>query len=149
MDRLPCLCLCRCLTGCFVCAAVVHPEGHQVREGALDTGMGSDSGALTQTRPGGFFNPPNSQLSPDSCRGENSSAYVHATVSPLQATQLQSLQSYKNKAVPAAALLFVHLERAHSLPVGPSSVIHTLCKHHSHMTMKLKAPLSLYLFFNS
>lgn len=70
MDGLPCLCLCRCLTGCFVCAAVVHPEGHQVREGAPDTGMGSDSGALTQTRPGGFFNPPDSQLSPDSCRGK-------------------------------------------------------------------------------
>lgn len=46
---------------------------------------------------------------------------------PLQATQLQSLQSYKNKAVPAAALLFVHLERAHSLPVGTSSVTHTPC----------------------
>lgn len=37
-----------------------------------------------------------------------------------QATQLQSLQSYKNKAVPAAALLFVHLERAHSLPLKKS-----------------------------
>uniref|UniRef100_A0A8C2X5Y5 Extended synaptotagmin 1 n=1 Tax=Cyclopterus lumpus TaxID=8103 RepID=A0A8C2X5Y5_CYCLU len=31
--------------------------------------------------------------------------------------QLQSLQSYQNKAVPSAALLFVHLERAHSLPL--------------------------------
>ncbi|XP_036007473.1 extended synaptotagmin-1 [Fundulus heteroclitus] len=33
-----------------------------------------------------------------------------------QVLQLQTLQSYKNKAVPSAALLFVHLERAHSLP---------------------------------
>uniref|UniRef100_A0AAY4ESR5 Extended synaptotagmin-like protein 1b n=1 Tax=Denticeps clupeoides TaxID=299321 RepID=A0AAY4ESR5_9TELE len=35
-----------------------------------------------------------------------------------KALQLQSLQSYQNKAVPAAALLFVLLERAHSLPVS-------------------------------
>uniref|UniRef100_A0A3Q2R157 Extended synaptotagmin 1 n=1 Tax=Fundulus heteroclitus TaxID=8078 RepID=A0A3Q2R157_FUNHE len=34
-----------------------------------------------------------------------------------QVLQLQTLQSYKNKAVPSAALLFVHLERAHSLPL--------------------------------
>uniref|UniRef100_A0A8C2Z2P9 Extended synaptotagmin 1 n=1 Tax=Cyclopterus lumpus TaxID=8103 RepID=A0A8C2Z2P9_CYCLU len=34
--------------------------------------------------------------------------------------QLQSLQSYQNKAVPSAALLFVHLERAHSLPLKKS-----------------------------
>uniref|UniRef100_A0A671Y6J9 Extended synaptotagmin 1 n=1 Tax=Sparus aurata TaxID=8175 RepID=A0A671Y6J9_SPAAU len=34
--------------------------------------------------------------------------------------QLQSLQSYQNKAVPAAALLFVHIERAHSLPLKKS-----------------------------
>uniref|UniRef100_A0A3Q3RMR8 Extended synaptotagmin-like protein 1b n=1 Tax=Mastacembelus armatus TaxID=205130 RepID=A0A3Q3RMR8_9TELE len=34
-----------------------------------------------------------------------------------QVLQLQSLQSYQNKAVPSAALLFVHLERAHSLPL--------------------------------
>uniref|UniRef100_A0A671Y788 Extended synaptotagmin 1 n=1 Tax=Sparus aurata TaxID=8175 RepID=A0A671Y788_SPAAU len=34
-----------------------------------------------------------------------------------QVLQLQSLQSYQNKAVPAAALLFVHIERAHSLPL--------------------------------
>uniref|UniRef100_A0A668ATD4 Extended synaptotagmin 1 n=1 Tax=Myripristis murdjan TaxID=586833 RepID=A0A668ATD4_9TELE len=34
-----------------------------------------------------------------------------------QVLQLQSLQSYQNKSVPSAALLFVHLERAHSLPV--------------------------------
>uniref|UniRef100_A0AAY4ERY4 Extended synaptotagmin-like protein 1b n=1 Tax=Denticeps clupeoides TaxID=299321 RepID=A0AAY4ERY4_9TELE len=33
---------------------------------------------------------------------------------------LQSLQSYQNKAVPAAALLFVLLERAHSLPLKKS-----------------------------
>nr|XP_040060022.1 extended synaptotagmin-1 [Gasterosteus aculeatus aculeatus] len=37
-----------------------------------------------------------------------------------QVLQLQSLQSYQNKAVPAAALLFVHLERAHSLPLKKS-----------------------------
>lgn len=53
-------------------------------------------------------------------------ASLRRTVSPLQATQLQSLQSYKNKAVPAAALLFIHLERAHSLPVGPPLLL-TFC----------------------
>ncbi|XP_051270308.1 extended synaptotagmin-1 isoform X1 [Dicentrarchus labrax] len=37
-----------------------------------------------------------------------------------QVLQLQSLQSYQNKAVPAAALLFVHIERAHSLPLKKS-----------------------------
>uniref|UniRef100_A0A8D0B3Q2 Extended synaptotagmin 1 n=1 Tax=Sander lucioperca TaxID=283035 RepID=A0A8D0B3Q2_SANLU len=34
-----------------------------------------------------------------------------------QVLQLQSLQSYQNKAVPSAALLFVYIERAHSLPL--------------------------------
>uniref|UniRef100_A0A665X9E7 Extended synaptotagmin-like protein 1b n=1 Tax=Echeneis naucrates TaxID=173247 RepID=A0A665X9E7_ECHNA len=34
--------------------------------------------------------------------------------------QLQSLQSYQNKAVPSAALLFVYLDRAHSLPYKKS-----------------------------
>uniref|UniRef100_A0A673WHA1 Uncharacterized LOC115150497 n=1 Tax=Salmo trutta TaxID=8032 RepID=A0A673WHA1_SALTR len=34
-----------------------------------------------------------------------------------QVLQLQSLQSYQNKAVPSAALLFVYMDRAHSLPV--------------------------------
>lgn len=37
-----------------------------------------------------------------------------------QVLQLQTLQSYQNKAVPTAALLFVHLERAHSLPLKKS-----------------------------
>uniref|UniRef100_A0A3Q1GCX7 Extended synaptotagmin-1-like n=1 Tax=Acanthochromis polyacanthus TaxID=80966 RepID=A0A3Q1GCX7_9TELE len=37
-----------------------------------------------------------------------------------QVLQLQSLQSYQNKAVPSAALLFVHLDRAHSLPLKKS-----------------------------
>ncbi|XP_041808275.1 extended synaptotagmin-1 [Chelmon rostratus] len=37
-----------------------------------------------------------------------------------QVLQLQSLQAYQNKAVPAAALLFVHVERAHSLPLKKS-----------------------------
>ncbi|XP_029990142.1 extended synaptotagmin-1-like [Sphaeramia orbicularis] len=37
-----------------------------------------------------------------------------------QVLQLQSLQSYQNKAVPSAALLFVHIERAHSLPLKKS-----------------------------
>ncbi|KAK5872293.1 hypothetical protein PBY51_013008 [Eleginops maclovinus] len=37
-----------------------------------------------------------------------------------QVLQLQSLQSYKNKAVPSAALLFVHMDRAHSLPLKKS-----------------------------
>jgi hypothetical protein len=36
----------------------------------------------------------------------------------LQVLQLQSLQSYQNKAVPSAALLFVYMDRAHSLPVS-------------------------------
>ncbi|XP_055016374.1 extended synaptotagmin-1 [Boleophthalmus pectinirostris] len=34
--------------------------------------------------------------------------------------QLQSLHSYKNKAVPTAALLFVYVDRAHSLPFKKS-----------------------------
>ncbi|XP_031423057.1 extended synaptotagmin-1 isoform X3 [Clupea harengus] len=34
--------------------------------------------------------------------------------------QLRSLQSFQNKAVPSAALLFVYLERAHSLPLKKS-----------------------------
>ncbi|XP_049437948.1 extended synaptotagmin-1 isoform X2 [Epinephelus fuscoguttatus] len=37
-----------------------------------------------------------------------------------QVLQLQSLQSYHNKAVPSAALLFVHIEGAHSLPLKKS-----------------------------
>nr|XP_061814160.1 extended synaptotagmin-1-like [Nerophis lumbriciformis] len=37
-----------------------------------------------------------------------------------QVMQLQSLQSFKNKAIPSAAMLFVHLERAHSLPLKKS-----------------------------
>ncbi|KAJ7999237.1 hypothetical protein DPEC_G00213360 [Dallia pectoralis] len=37
-----------------------------------------------------------------------------------QVLQLQSLQSYQNKAVPAAALLFVYVDRAHSLPLKKS-----------------------------
>lgn len=45
----------------------------------------------------------------------------------LQVLQLQSLQSYQNKTVPSAALLFVHMERAHSLPVSHLQFIYTLC----------------------
>ncbi|XP_042355860.1 extended synaptotagmin-1 [Plectropomus leopardus] len=37
-----------------------------------------------------------------------------------QVLQLQSLQTHHNKAVPSAALLFVHMERAHSLPLKKS-----------------------------
>uniref|UniRef100_A0A3Q3FUU0 Extended synaptotagmin-like protein 1b n=1 Tax=Labrus bergylta TaxID=56723 RepID=A0A3Q3FUU0_9LABR len=37
-----------------------------------------------------------------------------------QVLQLQSLQTYQNKAVPTAALLFVHMESAHSLPLKKS-----------------------------
>ncbi|XP_041835986.1 extended synaptotagmin-1 isoform X1 [Melanotaenia boesemani] len=37
-----------------------------------------------------------------------------------QVLQLQSLQSYQNKAVPSAALLFVYIEAAHSLPLKKS-----------------------------
>ncbi|XP_029357277.1 extended synaptotagmin-1 [Echeneis naucrates] len=37
-----------------------------------------------------------------------------------QVMELQSLQSYQNKAVPSAALLFVYLDRAHSLPYKKS-----------------------------
>ncbi|XP_062255886.1 extended synaptotagmin-1 [Platichthys flesus] len=37
-----------------------------------------------------------------------------------QVMQLQSLQSYKNKAVSSAALLFVYVDRAHSLPFKKS-----------------------------
>lgn len=45
----------------------------------------------------------------------------------LQVLQLQSLQSYHNKAVPSAALLFVHIEGAHSLPVSHLQFICKLC----------------------
>lgn len=37
--------------------------------------------------------------------------------------QVQSLQSFQNKAVPSAALLFVYVDRARSLPVSPLSFI--------------------------
>ncbi|MEQ2262801.1 hypothetical protein XENORESO_021694, partial [Xenotaenia resolanae] len=37
-----------------------------------------------------------------------------------QVVQLQSLQSYRNKAVPSAALLFVYMDRAHLLPFKKS-----------------------------
>ncbi|XP_076012613.1 extended synaptotagmin-1-like isoform X2 [Genypterus blacodes] len=37
-----------------------------------------------------------------------------------QVLQLQSVQSYQNKAVPSAALLFVHMDRAHSMPFKKS-----------------------------
>lgn len=49
-----------------------------------------------------------------------SSLLTHCTVSVplLQVMQLQSVQSYQNKAVPSAALLFVYLERANALPVS-------------------------------
>ena len=39
----------------------------------------------------------------------------------LQVMQLQSLQSYQNKAVSSAALLFVYVDRAHALPVSTLS----------------------------
>lgn len=38
---------------------------------------------------------------------------------PAQILQYQSQQSYQNKVVPSAALLFVYVERAHGLPVRP------------------------------
>lgn len=37
-----------------------------------------------------------------------------------QVLQLQTLQCFQNKVVPSAALLFVHMERAHSLPLKKS-----------------------------
>lgn len=53
---------------------------------------------------------------------------VTVCLSVLQVLQLQALQSFQNKAVPAAALLFVHVERAHSLPVSPSGLTGLLVK---------------------
>ena len=38
-----------------------------------------------------------------------------------QVLQFQSQQSYLNKAVPSAAVLFVYMDRAHGLPVRPPS----------------------------
>ena len=35
-----------------------------------------------------------------------------------QVVQLQSEQAFRNQAVPSAALLFIHVERAHALPVS-------------------------------
>uniref|UniRef100_A0A3P8YUK4 Extended synaptotagmin-like protein 1b n=1 Tax=Esox lucius TaxID=8010 RepID=A0A3P8YUK4_ESOLU len=46
--------------------------------------------------------------------------WVPTESEPEQLDQLQSLQSYQNKAVPAAALLFVYMDRAHSLPFKKS-----------------------------
>uniref|UniRef100_A0A8C1DE37 Extended synaptotagmin-like protein 1b n=1 Tax=Cyprinus carpio carpio TaxID=630221 RepID=A0A8C1DE37_CYPCA len=37
-----------------------------------------------------------------------------------QVMQMQSSQTYQNKSVPSAALLFIHLERAHDLPLKKS-----------------------------
>ncbi|KAM8867890.1 extended synaptotagmin-1 [Synchiropus picturatus] len=45
---------------------------------------------------------------------------VSRTLRLEQVLQLQSLQSFRNKTVPSAALLFVHLDRAHSLPFKKS-----------------------------
>uniref|UniRef100_A0A3Q0T443 Extended synaptotagmin 1 n=1 Tax=Amphilophus citrinellus TaxID=61819 RepID=A0A3Q0T443_AMPCI len=42
------------------------------------------------------------------------------TLDQVSVMHLLSLQSYQNKAVPTAALLFVYVDRAHSLPVSPS-----------------------------
>lgn len=44
-----------------------------------------------------------------------------------QVLQLQSLQTFQNKTVPHAALLFVHIQGAHSLPVGRLQFIIALC----------------------
>lgn len=48
----------------------------------------------------------------------------HCLFCMLQVLQLQSLQSYQNKAVPSAALLFVHTEAADSLPVSHLQFVH-------------------------
>lgn len=40
-----------------------------------------------------------------------------------QVMQTQSLQSFHNKAVPAAALLFVLVDRANALPVSSGSLL--------------------------
>lgn len=45
--------------------------------------------------------------------------YFFLSVRLLQVMQLQSGQSYQNKAVPSAALLFVYMEKANDLPVSP------------------------------
>lgn len=63
-----------------------------------------------------------------------------------QVLQLQSLQAFKNKAVPAAALLFVHIDRAHSLSVSRPQFIDTLCtswQKRSHVLCNLNASLLL------
>ena len=47
-----------------------------------------------------------------------------------QVLQFQSQQSYLNKAVPSAAVLFVYMDRAHGLPVRPpthNSFLLSLC----------------------
>lgn len=41
----------------------------------------------------------------------------------LQVLQYQSQQSYQNKVVPSAAVLFVYVERAHGLPVRKHAVL--------------------------
>lgn len=64
-----------------------------------------------------------------------------------QVLQLQSLQAFKNKAVPAGALLFVHIDRAHSLSVSRPQFIDTLCtswQKQSHVLCNLNASLLLH-----
>lgn len=59
--------------------------------------------------------------------------WLNSFLPMFQVLQLQSLQSYQNKAVPSAALLFVYMDRAHSLPV-------------SHLWPFTTSPLSLSYF---
>lgn len=49
----------------------------------------------------------------------------------LQILQYQVQQSYQNKVVPSAAVLFVYVERAHGLPVRRSAALLSNAEHWS------------------
>lgn len=157
----------------IVSLAVVHSEGCEIWTGSLDTGVGSCSVKHSQTGAGGprtvlinslssaslcsfkhgviCLRPPRMLLSNIAPHKVYSLCKIITWPNWLcsipQVLQLQSLQAFKNKAVPAAALLFVHIDRAHSLSVSRPQFIDTLCtswQKRSHMLCNLNASFLLH-----
>lgn len=156
-----------------VSLTVVHSEGCEIWTGSLDTGVGSCSVKCSQTGAGGpctvlinslssasfcsfkhgviCLRPPRMLLSNIAPHKVYSLCKIitwpNWLCSMPQVLQLQSLQAFKNKAVPAAALLFVHIDRAHSLSVSRPQFIDTLCtswQKRSHVLCNLNASLLLH-----
>lgn len=156
-----------------VSLTVVHSEGCEIWTGSLDTGVGSCSVKCSQTGAGGPCTVLINSLSSASlCSFKHgviclrSPRMLLSNIAPHkvyslckiitwpnwlcsmpQVLQLQSLQAFKNKAVPAAALLFVHIDRAHSLSVSRPQFIDTLCtswQKRSHVLCNLNASLLLH-----